>query len=103
MSSQPRSLLSTVTKAEGAFKCIRELVDLYPTLAELCGLEIPDGLEGLSMKPLLDNSLSPKSGLHQYPRDYTNINIRNMVTLWVMVRPIVFATWSGETGRATKF
>lgn len=50
-----------------------EFVDIYPSLAELCGLPRPEGLEGLSFKPLLED---PKrqwkaASFSQYPRTTT--------------------------------
>ncbi|PWU13851.1 MAG: iduronate-2-sulfatase [Verrucomicrobia bacterium] len=44
-------------KAKTKGVCVRtvELVDIYPTLAELCGLTPPSNLEGWSLRPLLEN------------------------------------------------
>ncbi len=58
-------------KAPGQ-KCsgLVEFVDIYPTLAELCGLPNPKGVEGISFAPLLDDAKTPwkTAAFSQYPR-----------------------------------
>jgi len=47
-----------------------EFVDVYPTLADLCGLPIPSGLTGSSLKTFIDNPTAPstKVAISQYPK-----------------------------------
>jgi arylsulfatase A-like enzyme len=72
---------------------LAEFVDIYPTLAELCGLPLPEHLEGASLVPVLrDPTTAVKSAaFSQYPRGvdgrqlmgYTMRTDRYRFTRWV--------------------
>ena len=52
-------------------EALTELVDVYPSLCDICGLERPDGLEGSSFLPLFKDPdrLWKRAAFSQYPRD----------------------------------
>lgn len=48
-------IISAPGYAAGRSRSIVELVDLFPTLADLAGLPVPDALDGVSLKPVLED------------------------------------------------
>lgn len=63
-------IFSTPGGTSGTTKSLAELVDLFPTLTDLCGLKTPDRLDGVSLVPVLkDQSKAVKSAAFtQHPR-----------------------------------
>ena len=69
----PLILAAPSAKAAGqSTAALVEFVDIYPTLCDLAGLPLPTHLQGVSMKPLLDDpARSWKSAaFSQYPRSH---------------------------------
>ena len=48
-------IISVPGKRPAVCNSFVELLDLYPTVASLCGLEVPDRLQGLDISTTLDN------------------------------------------------
>ena len=54
-SSMVPLIISVPGKRPGVCHSFTELIDLYPTIASLCGLEIPAQLQGKDISPMLDD------------------------------------------------
>ena len=70
----PLIIAAPNSKAAGqSTECPAEMIDFYPTLADLCGLEAPSNLSGVSLKPALnDSSARPRNdALTQYDIGYS--------------------------------
>jgi uncharacterized sulfatase len=67
-----------------------EFVDLYPTLADLCGLQAPAELEGHSMKPLLARPSQPFK-----KAAFTQIAFEQIRGLSVRTTRFRYNTWRG--------
>ena len=52
-------IVSVPKQKPGKTHALVEMVDLYPTLADLCGLPLPEHLEGTSFAPLIDDPQTP--------------------------------------------
>ncbi len=61
-----------------------EMIDFYPTLAELSGLPAPDNLSGVSLAPVLEDAAAKprKSALTQYGTGYSIRTARHRYTEW---------------------
>jgi iduronate 2-sulfatase len=68
-------------KQPGTTKALVELVDIYPSLAEICGLPAPTGMEGSSFVRLIDNVKTPwkRASFTQVVR-YDTVNEYAVVT-----------------------
>ncbi len=49
-------LIKVPGKKPAVCRSLVELIDLYPTISKLCGLEVPTRLQGKDIAPLLDDS-----------------------------------------------
>jgi len=60
---------------------LAEFVDIYPTLADVCGLPVPADLDGVSLRPVLDDPAATvrEVAISQYPRGGREAGGRNLM------------------------
>lgn len=83
--------------ARGGSNALVELIDLYPTLAELCGLTAPVHLQGKSLVPTLND---PALGHRKYA--YSSYPHKNGTVMGHSIRNEIYRYtewWDAESGR----
>jgi iduronate 2-sulfatase len=68
-------IISVPGQQPGVTNALVEFVDIYPTLCEVCGIPLPEGLEGDSFQPLVEDPEHPwkTAAFSQYPRSIPGI------------------------------
>ena len=92
----PLILSAPQKKKEQVCRRLVELVDMYPTLVELAGLSLPDGLEGISMVPLLDDPSRDwkKAAFTQFPRPAYYKKSFNVMGYTVRTKQFHYIEWT---------
>jgi len=74
---------------------LAEFVDIYPTLADVCGLPVPNGLDGVSLRPILDDPVATVRdvAISQYPRGPREAGGRNLMGYSVRDDRWRFTAW----------
>jgi iduronate 2-sulfatase len=80
-------------------RALTEFVDIYPTLAELCGLPVAGDLEGTSVVPLLQDPGKKwkKAAFSQYPRP------KNMMGYSIRTDQYRYTAWTDQATKEVKF
>ncbi|MCF7848652.1 MAG: sulfatase [Kiritimatiellales bacterium] len=80
-----------------------EYVDLFPSVLDLCGLPIPDYLEGTSFAPLLQDVSKPwkKAAFSQFPRNDKELG--NLEGYSLRTKDFRYTRWVKHDGGQTVF
>jgi arylsulfatase A-like enzyme len=80
-------------------KALVEFVDIYPTLSDLAGLPLPDHLEGISLKPLLEDPARPwkTAAFSQYPRSASRTGEGDLMGYSMRTDRYRFTVWVDRT------
>ena len=68
-----------MSTARGESKALVELIDLYPTLCDLCGLDLPKHLQGKSLAPVLEDPATKHRDYAYSSYPHTNSDTRKRV------------------------